>query len=78
MSSSNYSSADDFEVSDMLTRFGSITICSITTGVIWISRPESLLDVILYDNTRVRGWVDCILHCGVTELNNSIRVLRIA
>ena len=42
-----------FEVSDMLTRFSGITICSIMTGVIWMSRPESLLDVILYDNLHV-------------------------
>ena len=27
------------EVSDMLTRFSGITICSIMTGVIWMSRP---------------------------------------
>ena len=45
------------EVSDMLTRFSGITICSITTGVIWISQPESFLDVILYDNLHVFLWV---------------------
>ena len=45
------------EVSDMLTRFCGITICSIMTGVIWISRPESLVDVILYDNLHVFLWV---------------------
>ena len=45
------------EASDMLTRFSGITICSIMTGVIWISRPESLLDVILYDNLHVFLWV---------------------
>ena len=45
------------EVSDMLTRFSGITICSIMTGVIWISQPESLLDVILYDNLHVFLWV---------------------
>ena len=42
---------------DMITRFSGITICSITTGVIWISQPESLLDVILYDNLHVFLWV---------------------
>ena len=29
------------EFSDMLSRFSGITMCSITTGVIWISEPES-------------------------------------
>ena len=45
------------EVSDMLTRFSGITICSIMTGVIWISEPESFMDVILYDNLHVFLWV---------------------
>ena len=45
------------EVSEMLTRFCGITICSITTGVIWTSQPESLLDVLLYDNLHVFLWV---------------------
>ena len=45
------------EVSDMLTRFCGITICSIMTGVIWISEPESFIDVILYDNLHVFLWV---------------------
>ena len=40
------------EFGDMLTRFSGITICSITTGIIWISQPESLLDVLLYDNLQ--------------------------
>jgi putative oxidoreductase len=48
------------EFGDMLTRFSGITICSITTGIIWISQPESLLDVILYDNLHVFFWV-----CGL-------------
>lgn len=45
------------EVSDMLTRFSGITICSIMTGVIWISEPGSFMDVILYDNLHVFLWV---------------------
>ncbi len=45
------------ELSDMLTRFSGITMCSITTGVIWISEPESFMDVILYDNLHVFLWV---------------------
>ena len=45
------------EVSEILTRFCGITICSITTGVIWTSQPESLLDVLLYDNLHVFLWV---------------------
>ena len=43
--------------SDMLSRFSGITMCSITTGVIWISQPESFMDVILYDNLHVFLWV---------------------
>jgi len=45
------------ELSDMLARFSGITICSITTGVIWMSDPESLVDVLLYDNLHVFLWV---------------------
>ena len=45
------------ECSDMLSRFSGITMCSITTGVIWISEPESLMDVLLYDNLHVFLWV---------------------
>ena len=42
---------------DSLTRFCGITICSIMTGVIWVGQPESLMDVILYDNLHVLLWV---------------------
>ena len=36
---------------DLITRFSGITMCCITTGVIWVvTKPESLLDVILHDN----------------------------
>ena len=45
------------DFSDMLSRFSGITMCSITTGVIWISQPESFIDVILYDNLHVFLWV---------------------
>ena len=41
------------EYADLLTRFCGITICSIMTGVIWVGQPESLWDVILYDNLHV-------------------------
>ena len=41
------------EVGDILTRFSGITICCIMTGVIWIAQPESLMEVILYDNLHV-------------------------
>ena len=44
-------------IGDMLTRFSGITICCIMTGVIWVGEPESLLDVILYDNFHVFLWV---------------------
>ena len=42
---------------DMITRFSGITICCIMTGVIWIGQPESLTDVLLYDNLHVFLWV---------------------
>ena len=45
------------EVGDMLTRFSGITMCCIMTGVIWIGEPESVLDVLLYDNLHVFLWV---------------------
>ena len=45
------------ELYDIITRFSGITICSIVTGVIWTSQPESLIDVLLYDNFHVLLWV---------------------
>ncbi len=45
------------DCSDVLSRFSGITMCSITTGVIWTSQPESFMDVILYDNLHVFLWV---------------------
>ena len=45
------------ELGDILTRFSGFTIGCIMTGVIWIARPESVLDVILYDNLHVMLWV---------------------
>ena len=44
-------------VGDLVTRFSGFTIGCITTGVIWISNPESLIDVLLYDNLHVFLWV---------------------
>ena len=45
------------ELGDLLTRFSGITICSIMTGVIWMAQPESLTEVLLYDNFHVLLWV---------------------
>ena len=42
---------------DVTTRFSGFTIGCITTGVIWTSKPESFIDVILYDNLHVFLWV---------------------
>ena len=42
---------------DMITRFSGITMCCIMTGVIWVGEPESLMDVIIYDNLHVLLWV---------------------
>ena len=42
---------------DLITRFSGFTIGCITTGVIWISKPESFIEVLLYDNLHVFLWV---------------------
>lgn len=43
---------------DLVTRFSGITMCCITTGVIWVvTKPESLMDVILHDNFHLFLWV---------------------
>ena len=44
-------------VEDVITRFSGIVICCIMTGVIWVGEPDSLLDVLLYDNLHVLLWV---------------------
>ena len=44
-------------VEDVITRFSGIVICCIMTGVIWLGQPDSLLDVLLYDNLHVLLWV---------------------
>ena len=45
------------QLGDLTSRFSGFTIGCITTGVIWVTKPESLLDVILYDNLHVMLWV---------------------
>ena len=45
------------EIGDILTRFSGFTIGCIMTGVIWIGEPESIMDVLLYDNLHVLLWV---------------------
>ena len=44
-------------VGDAITRFSGFTIGCIMTGVIWVGQPDSLMDVILYDNLHVLLWV---------------------
>ena len=41
------------EAADILTRFSGITMTCIMTGVIWLSEPDSLLGVLLYDYVHV-------------------------
>ena len=43
-------------IADMITRFSGFVVGSIMTGVIWIGEPESLVDVLLYDNLHVFLW----------------------
>lgn len=45
------------EIGDLITRFSGIVITGIMTGVIWTGEPESVWDVILYDNLHVLLWV---------------------
>ena len=44
------------KIADMVTRFSGFVVGSIMTGVIWIGQPESLIDVLLYDNLHVFLW----------------------
>ena len=44
-------------IADLITRFSGFVIGCIVTGVIWISQPDSLIDVLLYDNFHVFLWV---------------------
>ena len=44
-------------IADIITRFSGFTIGCIVSGVIWISQPENLIDVLLYDNLHVFLWV---------------------
>lgn len=42
---------------DLLTRFCGITICCITTGIIWVVlKPESLLSFMMYDYLHFSLW----------------------
>ena len=43
-------------IADIFTRFSGFTMGCIATGVIWVSQPSSLLDVLLYDNLHVFLW----------------------
>ena len=45
------------DLGELLTRFSGFTIGCIMTGVIWIAQPESIWDVLLYDNLHVLLWV---------------------
>ena len=54
-----YSEMQDW-IGDMVTRFSGITMCCIMTGVIWIGDPESILDVLFYDNLHVLLWVGAL------------------
>lgn len=45
------------ELGDLLTRFSGIVMCSVMTGVIWMSEPTSFSDVLLYDTFHVFLWV---------------------
>ena len=46
-----------WNVGDLLTRFSAITMTCVVTGVLWLMKPASLLDVILYDYLHVSLYV---------------------
>ena len=46
-----------WNIGDILTRFSAITMTCIVTGVIWLLKPASLLDVILYDYLHISLYV---------------------
>lgn len=46
-----------FWIGDTITRFSGFTIGCIMTGVIWVGKPESLIDVLLHDNLHVFLWL---------------------
>lgn len=45
------------ELADILTRFSGITMTCVVTGVIWLMRPPSFMDVILTDYLHVSLYV---------------------
>ena len=45
------------ELGDMITRFSGITMTCVVTGVIWLMRPPSFMDVILTDYLHVSLYV---------------------
>lgn len=44
-------------LADLLTRFSGITMTCVVTGVIWLMKPDSLMDVILKDYIHVSLYV---------------------
>lgn len=44
---------DHIGLGDVITRFSGITMACIMTGVIWISAPQDLMAVLLYDYLHV-------------------------
>tara|TARA_Y100000768_G_scaffold94197_1_gene68257 strand:+ start:37243 stop:37686 length:444 start_codon:yes stop_codon:yes gene_type:complete len=46
-----------WNLGDLLTRFSAITMTCVVTGVLWLMKPASLLDVILYDYLHVSLYV---------------------
>ena len=46
------------ELGDLLTRFGSITMCCVATGVIWVViKSKSLIQFVLNDYLHLSLWV---------------------
>ena len=46
-----------WNLGDLLTRFSAITMTGVVTGVLWLMKPASLLDVILYDYLHISLYV---------------------
>lgn len=46
-----------WNLGDLITRFSAITMTCVVTGVLWLMKPASLLDVIIYDYLHISLYV---------------------
>ena len=46
-----------WNIGDLITRFSAITMTGVVTGVLWLMKPASLIDVIVYDYLHISLYV---------------------